>query len=380
MISYTAGKLYSSLGLAAALCALLSASPAAAESGEARPRAYAYGTRDIPEGVPAVHYDARFSPPVASKDISQEEFLALDPRDFPQMVLAEEDWKLYLPHDRVETPVRKIIADAKQGNPFAAVWLACKLGKYAYSVDSGHILHKTYMLWMRVADSLAGPGWGEGIKSLNSDIYRLYPSTGTDYALAAIRGHSQQSKAAHPSDYRKGSLLNDPMSLFMEDARFRAGTRGYAAMLSKTGLALLADQDMEKARVWSQEACMRGDADGCMRLGVYYEGGLREDGPKDLYKSYAAYNLGAFVARDERHNAVYVRIVTAAASSILKGLATPEQRAEAEAARAAMLREYEEYRGKVLAVQRARRAAVLPEILRQIGDWEKEARRQGIWW
>ena len=55
-----------------------------------------------------------------------------------------------------------------------------------------------------------------------------------------------------------------------------------------------------------------------------------------------------------------------------------EKPAEAEAAFNAMLQEYEAYHNKALTTQREQRAAALPEVQRQIADWEKEIAASGV--
>jgi hypothetical protein len=145
-------------------------------------------------------------------------------------------------------------------------------------------------------------------------------------------------------------------------------------MLARVGHSLLRGQDQEKARIWLTEACFRGDLDGCIKLSLSYQGSMDGTWPRDPYKAYAVRTLGSEIAKDGVYWTMDVASLTGGAQSIYKTFTTPEQRAAADTAAAELRREYQEYRGKVLAEQRARREAVMPEILLQIQDWEKDYR------
>lgn len=197
---------------------------------------------------------------------------------------------------------------------------------------------------------------------------------GLHYAIAAIAGHNRDIDLTSTSSYRKGSVLNDPMSLFMEGVGNRAATQGYSAELWNIGYNLLILRDMDTAYIWLREACMRGDVEGSQKLAVYYDGGMSKKEPtKDLYKAYAAAKLGSEISGHELHNALFINFISGMAQRIYTNFTTPEQKSEAAAALETMRQEYEEYRGNVLAEQRARREAILPEIQLQIEDWEKDA-------
>ena len=338
---------------------------------EAEPqRAYLYGTKDIPEGISAEKYDPTQSPRMATKDITLEEYRSLDPRTFPHMVILEENWKTYMPYmqEYGKPPIDEIIADAKAGNPFAAAYLVHELGRSGNPKYNSTFSLLTYMFWMRVADSLTRPGWGEGVLAIEGEIRQM----DLPFALMAIRGHSHGYGHSRKDRYRKGSAFDDPLSLYMGGAEYRAGTQGYASMLAKTGHALLNGDDHDNAQRWLTEACFRGDIDGCMKLSLFYEGWGCGASSKDLYKAYAVNALGEELSKTGVYWAMDVASLAGGAQSIYKTFTTPEQKTAADVAAAELLREYQEYRGKVLAEQRARREAVMPEILLQIQDWEKD--------
>ena len=335
------------------------------------PRAYVYGSKDIPEGVSAKFY--------TQQDAELEEIIRIDPSTFAQAIIIEDGWEKYLPAEDKDYYYKQVIERAKQGNPLAAAWLAYTLGK-PKNDTSDPFYRKTYDFWMRVADTLTRPGWGYGVEATIGDR-NLYGSM-----EGAILGHGFHVNSDRMLLYRQGAIMGDPTALFMSGQTLEAARQGHSTAIRQLGEHWLAKTgDKETYVRWVRESCMRGNAMGCAELGVFYFKELAaSDTPDQQEKNFlmlhASMMLGKHVAGQVEYFQYAHNICAKALESNSAKNMPEEQKKKAEALYQIWLQEYRTYRSTVLAEQQAQRAALLPEIQLQIRDWEKEMTTTRTWW
>lgn len=302
-----------------------------------------YGTPLPAPGLDGCYRSGRFfdEPPV----FSLEEAARFDPSTIPNRIIMEPEFalpKVGLDIRDVESklglesPLRDLVRKAREGNPLAAL----RLSLYFDQPTRASFENRSRFFWLRVADALTRPGWGDAMYS----------------------GVKKEM----------GALLGEPLEMLDFGGDFLGGI----------------PEGREPFMAWLRECTLRGRSFVWSAWFYMYAfntidaarpGGLFDK--PDPTKGYAMARAGSRMPLFLWDNKIYAPECALLAARLERdapgnGLDVERGKALAEELYAV----YQENLQRVLAEQRRNRAEALPEINRQIDQWLKEAERDRPKW
>ena len=302
-----------------------------------------YGTPLPAPGLDGCYREERIfdEPPV----FSLEEAARFDPSTIPNRIIMEPEFalpKVGLDIRDVESklglesPLRDLVRKAREGNPLAAL----RLSLYFDQPTRASFENRSRFFWLRVADALTRPGWGDAMYS----------------------GVKKEM----------GALLGEPLEMLDFGGDFLGGI----------------PEGREPFMAWLRECTLRGRSFVWSAWFYMYAfntidaarpGGLFDK--PDPTKGYAMALAGSRMPLFLWDNKIYAPECALLAARLERdapgnGLDVERGKALAEELYAV----YQENLQRVLAEQRRNRAEALPEINRQIDQWLKEAERDRPKW
>lgn len=302
-----------------------------------------YGTPLPAPGLDGCYREERIfdEPPV----FSLEEAARFDPSTIPNRIIMEPEFalpKVGLDIRDVESklglesPLRDLVRKAREGNPLAAL----RLSLYFDQPTRASFENRSRFFWLRVADALTRPGWGDAMYS----------------------GVKKEM----------GALLGEPLEMLDFGGDFLGGI----------------PEGREPFMAWLRECTLRGRSFvwsawfymyAFNTIDAAHPGGLFDK--PDPTKGYAMALAGSRMPLFLWDNKIYAPECALLAARLERdapgnGLDVERGKALAEELYAV----YQENLQRVLAEQRRNRAEALPEINRQIDQWLKEAERDRPKW
>lgn len=302
-----------------------------------------YGTPLPAPGLDGCYREERIfdEPPV----FSLEEAARFDPSTIPNRIILEPEFalpKVGLDIRDVESklglesPLRDLVRKARKGNPLAAL----RLSLYFDLPTRASFDNRSRFFWLRVADALTRPGWGDAMYS----------------------GVKEEV----------GALLGEPLEMLDFGGDFLGGI----------------PEGREPFMAWLRECTLRGRSFVWSAWFYMYAfntidaarpGGLFDK--PDPTKGYAMALAGSRMPLFLWDNRVYAPECALLAARLEQG--APGNGLDVERGKALaeeLYAVYQENLQRVLAEQRRNRAEALPEINRQIDQWLKEAEREQPKW